>query len=786
MRLSYRSPATFALLLCSMFASMFAIAQQSAYKDAALPVEDRVMDLLHRMTLEEKAAQLGSTWQNPQIMSDPKQREKLAFIDENGKLLPEKAKELLKNGLGEYVRPSEKRGPAEMVEFANTIQKLVIESNRLGIPVLFHDECLHGHAAPQGTSFPVPIALASSWDPALIHRVFSAVAEEVRARGVQQCLMPVLDLARDPRWGRTEETYGEDPYLVSRMGVAAVTGLQGTASALDDRHVFATVKHFAVHGQPEAGINIGPANYSERVIRDNWLVPFEAAVKEGRPASLMPSYNEVDGVPSHANKWLIQKILRGEWDWNGFIVSDYFAIAEMNRVHHLVGSNAEAGKLALETGVDIELPQTDAYSTLVEMVHNGRIPEELVDRSAARVLRAKFLAGLFDHPYADPARAKQVTNSPEHQQLALETARRSIILLKNDKDLLPLDRTRLKKVAVIGPNAAEVHLGGYSDKPGRGVSVLEGVRAKLKNIATVEYSQGAAITEGPAVWEQDTVVPPDEKKDAVRIRQAVALARHSDLVVLVLGENEQTSREAWAPNHLGDRDDLNLIGRQQQLADEVIATGKPVVVVLLHGRPNSIAKLARSAPAILDGWYLGQEGGTAIADVLFGDVNPGGKLPITVPRSVGQLPDFYNHKPSAHARPYVFAESEPLFPFGFGLSYTTFRLGQPRLSASTISPSGHATVEVDVTNTGKRAGDEVVQMYIHDEISSVTRPVKELKNFERLSLKPGESRTVRFEITPEKLWFTNIDMKRVVEPGTFQIMVGTDSTKTQDVILTVQ
>jgi len=741
------------------------------YRNPRLSVEERVKDLLGRMTLEEKIAQLESTWQNPAFVPNPSDR----MVDAKGNLIPEVARRILKNGLGEFTRPGENRGPRQMAEFTNALQKIAVENTRLGIPLLFHEECLHGHAAPGGTSFPVPIALASTWDPALVERIFTGVAREARARGAQQCLMPVVDLVRDPRWGRTEETYGEDPYLVSQMGLAAVRGLQGNGPALDNEHVFATLKHFAVHGQPEGGNNIAPAAYSgERGIRDQWLVPFETAVKQGPVMSVMPSYNEIDGVPSHGNSWLLTRVLRDEWGFKGIVVSDYFAIEQLQSIHHVVPDLASAAERAINSGVDIELPMVQTFGHLADLVHGGKVSEQTIDNAVAHVLRAKFLAGLFENPYVDPARAEQVTNNAEQQQLALESARRAIILLKNDNHTLPLDRARIHRLAVIGPNAADVHLGGYSDNPGRGVSILDGIRKKLGSSVQVGYAQGAAITESPADWNADKVVPPDPAKDAVRIREAVALARNSDAAIVVVGENEQTSREAWSPTHLGDRDSLDLIGRQTELVEAVAATGKPTIVVLIHGRPNSIEKITETVPAILDGWYLGQEGGTAVADVLFGDFNPGGKLPITVPRTVGQLPDFYDYKPSAR-RGYLFENNTPLFVFGHGLSYTTFRLGNLRIAPESMPADGHATVQVDVTNTGSREGDEVVQLYIRDEVSSVTRPVEELRGFERITLKPGESRTVTFQITPDKLWFHDLQMKRVVEPGDFKIMVGNSS-----------
>lgn len=770
------------LAVLSMYISLSANAQATLpYRNSSLPVEQRVADLLSRMTLEEKVAQLGGTWQNRSIEPD----ESKFFVGKNREFLPDRAAVLLKNGLGGMSRPSEQRGPRETAEFTNTVQKWILENTRLGIPVLFHDECLHGHVAPGGTSYPQAIALASTWDTTLVQNVFTATALEARSRGVHQCLAPVVDLARDPRWGRTEETYGEDPYLTSRIGVAAVSGFQGEGPNIDKSHVMATTKHFAVHGQPESGTNVGPGNYSERVIREYILKPFQAAIQEAHAASLMPSYNEVDGIPNHSNKHLLEDVLRQEWGFQGLVVSDYFAIHDLNILHHIVANDELAAKTALESGVDMETPAAATYRTLIDQVREGKVSEAFVDRAVARVLRAKFLAGLFEDPYVDPDRAEKGTNTPEHQELALQAAHESIILLKNQSGLLPLDRSRYKRIAVIGPNAADLHLGGYSNVPGRGTSVLQGIRDKVGSAVEVLYSEGCKITETLPDWDANKVILGDATLNAKRIQEALPIARKADLIVLVLGENEQTSREAWATDHLGDRDNLDLLGSQDDLARAMVATGKPVVVLLLHGRPNSVNYIAENVPAILDGWYLGQEGGKAFADVLFGDYNPAGRLPITVPRNVGQLPDYYYQKPSAR-RGYLGSSIQPLFPFGWGLSYTTFKYSGLRLSPSTIGTAGQTTVSVEVTNAGKVRGDEVVQLYVRDEVSSVTRPIKELRGFRRIALDPGEKKTVEFNLGFDQLSFLDREMRPVVEPGTFKIMVGGNSVDLINTTLTAE
>jgi len=748
------------------------------YKNANLPVDQRVADLLKRMTVEEKVAQLVCLWQQR-----PQAQPQTDFSTDRGGVSSEKAAQVMKFGIGQIGRQRERKGPREGAEFANAVQKWLIENTRLGIPAILHDEILHGHMAQGSTSFPQPIALASTWDPDFVSKVFTAAALETRVRGSHQVLGPNLDVAREPRWGRTEETYGEDPYLISRMAVAAVKAIQGTGPKVDGDHVIATAKHFAAHGQPEGGTNIGPANYSERTLREVFLPSFEAAVKEAGIMSIMPSYNEIDGVPSSVNKWLLQDVLRGEWGFKGYAVSDYYAVTQLRDLHHVVPDLKEAARLSLEAGVDVELPDPDAFLTLVDLVKSKKVSEATLDTAVGRHLRAKFLLGLFENPYVDPERAVKVTNSTDNRALAAEAARRSIVLLKNDNNVLPLSLSTLKSIAVIGPNAERVHLGGYSDNPLRGVSVLQGIKDKTAGRLRVAYAEGCKITKEGGNW-ADTSRLNDPADDQKLIAEAVETAKAADVSLLVLGGNEDTNKEAWADNHLGDRDSLDLVGRQNELVKQVLATGKPVVVMLINSGPLSINYIAENVPAILEGFYLGQETGVAVADVLFGDYNPGGKLAVSFPRTVGQLPIYYNQKPTAK-RGYLFANKEPLYPFGYGLSYTTFSYSQPTISPAQIPTNGQAKVSVTVTNTGKRAGDEVVQLYVHDLVSSVTRPIKELKDFRRISLAPGESKNVEFTITPEKLWFYDLSMKRVVEPGWFDVMVGPSSAKYQTVKLEV-
>lgn len=759
------------------------------YQNPALPTAKRVDDLLSRMTLEEKVAQMLCIWNAKRQITDAK-----------GRFDAARAPEWFKVGIGRIERPSDGHGARPQAEFTNGIQKWVKENTRLGIPVIFHDEALHGLMGPEATSFPQAIALASTWNPELVEKAFAAVAKEVRARGAHQVLAPVVDVARDPRWGRFEETFGEDPYLVSRMGLAAVRGFQGGDRKIPADRVIATLKHMTGHGQPESGTNVGPANLGERTLRDVFFPPFEVAIKQGHARSLMPSYNEIDGVPSHANRWMLRDVLRNEWGFDGTIVSDWQAIRQLAGRHRVAADDADAARQALAATVDVELPDVETYHTLVQQVKQKKVPESAIDDAVRRLLREKFELGLFEDPFVDPARADEISGSAATRPLALEAARQAIVLLQNKGGLLPLNPEKTRRMAVIGPHSAEVMLGCYSGVPRHSVSILEGIRNRLGKNATVAHAEGVRLTEDSVFTKDpqplvggtrsrvrssaDKVVPADPAENRRRIVGAVALAKDSDVAVVVVGDNEQTAREAYAENHLGDRADLRLAAQQEELVRAVLDTGTPTVVVLINGRPPAIPELAEKAPAILEGWYLGQEGGTAVAEVLFGDINPGGKLPVSFPRSVGQLPLFYNRKPTA-MRGYLFDSTNPLFPFGHGLSYTTFSYAAPTVEPARITPDGKSTVSVEVTNTGSRAGDDVVQLYVRAEVSRVTRPVMELKGFRRVALKPGEKRTVTFVLGPEELSYHGPDLKRVVEPGRFRVMVGGSSEKVTSVGLEV-
>lgn len=765
-----------ALLAGSVFA-------QTPYRDPSLPVEQRVADLLGRMTLEEKVAQLQAFWSD-----DPQ------AWDAQGNFTGGKDAARLDRGAGSFfsmagLQPGQffRLTPRQTAERVNAIQKYLTEKTRLGIPGFVFGEALHGFMSAGATSFPQAIALGCTWDPALLEQVFTATALEASARGTRQVLSPVLDLARDPRWGRTEECYSEDPYLVAQMAKAAIFGLQGRAPAIDQHHVAVTLKHFAGHGQPEGGRNIAPVNYSEREFRATHLYPFEVAVRQANARSIMASYNEWDGVPNHVNHKLLTDILRGEWGFRGFVMSDGSGIDVLVENHHVAANLAQAGLLSLEAGLDYDLHSEGAFTDLAEAVKGGRISGEVINRAVRNVLRVKLECGLFENPFANVDLVEQVTNSPAHQALALQAAREAMVLLKNDGGVLPFDAAKIKTLAVIGPNAADIHLGGYSTVPMRGVSVLAGLKEFAGTNMTVRYAEGCKLTLNKECdWRvNENPILSDPAEDRKLIAEAVRVAEQSDAVVLVLGNNELLDREAWSEEHLGDADTLDLVGRQNELAAAVLATGKPVAVLLINGRPLSINDIAARAPAIIECWYLGQETGHAVADVLFGKVNPSGKLTVTVPRSVGQLPCYYDHKPSRF-REYVATNSTPLFPFGFGLSYTTFAYKNLKVTPAAIAPDGTAQVSLEVANTGSRPGDEIVQLYLHAVVSLPTRPVLELKDFARVPLRPGETRTVSFTLTPEKLAALGLDMKPVVQPGDFEVMVGRSSADSLKAVLTVR
>ncbi len=830
------------------------------YEDPSRPVEERVEDLLSRMTLEEKLEQLRSSFK-PEAVGN------LSIVLRN---LP----------------------PKEAAQLANEIQAKLIEGTRLGIPAIIHDECLHGCMAKYSTQFPQAIALAATWDPDLVYRVAKAIAREARARGIHQCLAPVVNLARDVRAGRTEETYGEDPYLASAIAAAY-------CRALREESVIATPKHFVANFEADGGRDSHEAHFSERILREVFLPPFRACVKAGA-LSVMAAYNSLDGVPCSSNRWLLTDVLRKEWGFEGFVVSDYGSVSGVLWKHQVAATREEAAKLALEAGLEVELPRVDFYGDALERaVKEGLIPMDVIDEAVRRVLRAKFLIGLFENPFVDPEEAERVIGCEEHRQLALEAARKSIVLLKNE-GVLPFDRSKVRKLLVVGGAAKTLKLGGYSGEPKSVVTPLEAIAEKLRETgAELVYVEATPIGmdcscailpwvpgvrlgyvappagfagEGPRVEVFDNpsfegkpvadfvglywggfryewgygrphpavktdnysvrftgrLLPPKPGKYAVCLGVAGGVARlavggkvvaevdatgvstYRRVELELAGEVdfaiEYSRTRGYAAVRLGwelvgseefrraveearsadavvffaevaegeerDRAVLRLPRSQEQLIEKLLEVNGNVVVVLIAGSPVVGERLYK-VPAIVQAWYPGQEGGRAIADVLFGDYNPGGKLPFTWPHCEGQLPLYYNAKPSGRVYDYVNATGAPLFPFGHGLSYTKFEYSD--LKIQVLDEGRLVKVSATVRNVGDREGDEVVQLYVRDAVASVARPLKELKGFKRVHLKPSEAATVEFTLTPDDLAFFDQRMRRVVEPGTFTVMVGSSS-----------
>ena len=795
MKIRLRPPKHLTWVLAALAAGSSLGASPSAptYTRADAPIASRVADLLKRMTLEEKVAQLESNSTLPPVSPIPVGPTPAFGIVKNGDVDEGVAKRALSLGIGAFSIVSFGTGltAVEQSAQANLIQTWVLKNTRLAIPVLFQGEALHGAVIGGATSFPQAIGLGSTWDRPLLREMFAVVGNQSRAAGVSMVLAPVLDLAREPRFGRIEEMYSEDPYLVGELGSAAVQGLQGTGATIDQWHVIATAKHF-VHGQPENGTNTAPNDVSERTMRSVFLAPFEKAVKLANIGAIMPSYNENDGgIPSSVDSWLLTEVLRKEWGFAGVTDSDWFEVAQLYSSHHVAQSEADAGIQAFNAGLDLETPNAAGFPALVDAVRAGKVDPRHLDAAVARVLTLKFRAGLFEQPFSDPARASAVA-ADTNSALARKVADEAIVLLKNEHSLLPLDPTKIHNLAIIGPNADKARLGGYSAVPPYFVTVREGIRKRLGENVNVSYAEGVRISEPDRNAVANKLAPyvaPSADKDSSLIAEAVETARKADVVILVLGGNETITREAFAgfagnKPSLGDSDDLELPGRQNDLVREMVKLGKPTVAVLLNGRPYSIVKLSQSVPAILEGWYLGQETGNAVAGVLFGDVNPSGKLPVTIAQSAGQLPVFYYKTPQSRLG-YVFNDNTPLYPFGYGLSYTNFTYGKPTLDRAQIGTADSATVSVNVTNAGAREGDEIVQMYLHPKTSSVTQPVLRLAGFARVHLKSGETKSVTLAIGPDQLALWNREMRRVVEPGLVDVYVGSNVNTLDSVSLLV-
>ena len=735
---------------------------KAPYLDHACPVAERVSDLLSRMTLEEKLAQLGGVWVFELL-------DGMTFSEE-------KAEPLLGNGIGQITRlgGATSLEPVASAQLANRIQAFLVEHTRLGIPAMVHEECCSGYTARGATCFPQIIGLASTWQPELAEQMTSVIRTQIRAAGGHQGLAPVLDVARDPRWGRVEETFGEDPYLISRMGVAYIKGLQGEDLS---RGVIATGKHFVGYSVSEGGMNCAPVHLGARELREVFLAPFEAAIREARLASIMNAYHELDGVPCGGSRELLTEVLRNQLGFDGIVVSDYFAVRQLFDFHQVARDQGTAAAMALEAGIDVELPNVECYGQpLLQAVRSGAVSESLIDQAVVRVLRIKFRLGLFENPYVDVERVAEVFDTPEQRALAREIARRSIVLLRNEGDVLPLKKD-VSSIAVIGPSGdsvrnllgdyvypahVELMLGANPDLYVPMVSVLAGIRHAVSPQTRVTYAQGCDVT--------------DESQAG--FAKAVEIARQAAVAVVVVGDKSGLAPDCTS-GEARDRADLGLPGVQEELVRAIHATGTPVVVVLINGRPLSIPWIAEHVPAIVEAWLPGEEGGAAVADVLFGDASPGGKLPITFPRSVGQVPIFYGHRPSGGRSTwygdYVELSAGPLFPFGHGLSYTRFEFENLRIRPQQAPATGQVEISVDVRNAGERSGDEVVQLYVHTPSSHLTRPVKELKGFKRVRLAAGEKKTVTFTLAVGQLGFYDRDERLVVEPGSVEVMVGSSS-----------
>jgi beta-glucosidase len=754
------------------------------YRDPARTVEERVEDLLSRMSREEKAAQLGSAW--------------VFQLADGAEFAVERARELLRLGLGQVTRVSGASSlrAAEAAALTNTIQRHLVEETRLGIPAIVHEEICSGLMAREATIYPQAIGLASTWEPALIEAMADAVRGEMRAMGAQQGLSPVLDVCRDPRWGRLEESFGEDPHLVARMGVAFVRGLQGADLC---EGVVATAKHFVGYGASEGGMNWAPVHVGARELREVYLHPFEAAVRVAGVRSVMNAYHELDGMPCGADRDLLTGLLRDEWGFDGCVVADYFSVRQLNEYHRLATTGEEAAAMAINAGLDVELPGTDCYGApLLAALESGLVGEAQLDTAVRRVLKSKFELGLFERPYVAVADVAAATDTPAHRDLALQLARKSIVLLKND-GVLPLatpsagSGSDLSTIALIGPNAdSDRQLMGDYAYPAHIESLIEMQQAG-RNVFSMPLARGVDVSVAgarPATVRDALVERLGDRITLARgcdiggpsragFDEAVALAARSDIAVLVMGDKSGLTDDCTSGEGR-DRSSLDLPGVQEELARAVIATGTPVVLVLVAGRPCGSAWLHEHCNAVVAVWLPGQEGAEAIAQALAGESNPGGKLPISHPRSVGQIPVFYGHKISggrSHWKgDYVDGPSSPLYPFGHGLSYTTFALGAGALQQSKAHWNESIAVDVTVTNTGERAGDEVVQLYIHDPQASLTRPVLELKAFRRVELAAGASCTLTFTVPAGQLGFYDRDLVYVVEPGEIEVFAGTSST----------
>lgn len=738
------------LLMLLMFFSMHVFAQEKkeAYKNSALSIEQRVGDLLSRMTIEEKVAQMRIFHANIGVRAN-----------ENGGLeLSKKVKGKLEIGIGGIKNPGEDLSPLEASKLNNELQKYIIKNNRLGIPALFVTESYNGVDAEGCTVFGRPITSAASFNPELVRRVWDVVGKEARLRGMHMCHSPEADLVRDPRFGRMSEAFGEDTYLATQMVVSAVKGVQGDYIGLrNGTHIGAVVKHFAGYGQVLGGTNFAAVEISPRTLEDEIYPSFEAAIKEASALGVMASHADLNGIASHGNKELLTGVLRDRWGFDGYVVSDANDVARLFSFMKVAESKEGAAIMGLEAGIDVDLYSEDAYAYLPEIIKAKPELIKLIDRSAGRVLRTKFILGLFDNPYIDTELVKSNVRSKSSLDLAQESDLESIILLKNNNNLLPLKKEGLKKIALLGP------------------LVKEGVKEVFEVIVGPDVS--VVSSQGFRLTNENRSVPKLLSRNDLEIEQLLEIAKESDVVVLFLGGDRFTSKEAFFGSALGDRATIEPVGQQDELLEKVKLLGKPVIVVLKHRRTLAINKISELSDAILDCWDLSEKGDSSISKIIFGEVSPSGKLPVTVPRSIGQLPFHYSSKEINKKKEYLFMEKGPLYPFGFGLSYANFEYTNLKLSTEVITPQTEIEVFVDVKNTSSVLAKEVVQLYIKDEVGSVMRPSKELKAFKKIEIKGGETKTVSFIITSKMLEFTGVKMEKILEEGAYTLMVGTSSSQ---------
>lgn len=717
------------------------------YKDKSMPVELRVEDLLKRMTIEEKTSQLRII-----------HAEQVGIELANDSLsLSKEAIKQLSSGICGIKNPGEHLSPAKAALFNNQLQQYIIKNNRLGIPALFVAEAYNGVDAAGCTEFLRPISQAATWNVDLIKGVWDVIGREARLRGMHLCHSPEADLTRDPRFGRMSEAFGEDTHLVTEMVVNAIKGVQGDSKGLSSTHIGAVVKHFAGYGQIMGGKNFAAIEVSPRVFNDEILPPFEAAVKRANVMGVMPSHGDINGIATHGNPDLLTVLLRNTWGFKGFVVSDSNDIARLFYFMKVADSKERAAIMGLLAGVDVDLYSQDCYALIPQIVKTNPEILPLVDKAVRRVLRTKFLMGIFDHPYTNVAETEKSVRSIDAINLSLASCLESIILLKNDNYILPLNKNKYKKVALLGPLLDTTTVMDFKKVFGSTCEFVGEKGFKLTN-------------------EQNSIPHlSSEKENLKAIDKMAELASTADLTVLFVGGDEYTAKEAFFTSALGDRDNLDLVGEQVALFQKLKSLGKPVIVVLKHRRTNSIVEIAEKADAILDCWDLGESGDLAIAKIINGEFSPSGKLPVTVPRNIGQIPFHYSQKEINNRKGYLFSSSKPLYPFGFGLSYSTFNYSNITLSKDKMYPNQSITVSIDLSNTGNFIAKEVAQLYLKDEFSTVMQPNRVLKSFQKVELQPGETKKLTFNITPEMLMHSGLDMKKIIEPGYFSVFIGGSS-----------